>query len=143
MIRGMRNTEEEVRAIMSIWEEANMKAHSFIPKVYWKRNYSLVKETYLPLAVTYVYEEEGKIKGFVSILAKKYIGALFVANECQNQGIGKKLLNYVAKEHGPLTLSVFKKNERALKFYLNNGCQLGELDINEDTLEEEYTLYLS
>ncbi len=140
MIRKMRNTEEEIQAVMNIWQEATIKAHPFIPEDYWKKNYSLVKETCLPLSITYVYEEEKRVKGFISILAKKYVGALFVGNDYQNQGIGKQLLEYVGKLHHPLTLSVYKKNERALQFYLNNGFQLGELDKNEDTGEEEYTL---
>ena len=54
MIRKME--EKDISAVMQIWLETNIKAHSFIEKAYWTSNYEMVKQI-LPEAEVYVYEE--------------------------------------------------------------------------------------
>lgn len=39
------------------------------------------------MSKTYVYEENEKIKGFISMINEEFIGALFVGVEYQNQGL--------------------------------------------------------
>lgn len=80
--------EEQIDAVMEIWLSANIQAHDFINKSYWLSNYQKVKEEFLPVSETYVFVQEGQVRGFISILNGDYIGGLFVAPFCQRQGIG-------------------------------------------------------
>ncbi|MGL6104640.1 hypothetical protein [Romboutsia sp.] len=65
MIRQIEN--KDIDKVMEIWLESTIKAHDFIPKKYWEDNYNTVKDVYIPMADTYVYEDNEGIKGFISI----------------------------------------------------------------------------
>ena len=124
MIRKFK--EEDTVKVMTIWTKGNFKAHPFIEKDYWLENFNKVKEEYLYKSETYVYIENDEIKGFISILGDEYIGALFVRNDCQREGIGKRLLNYVKEKNNKLTLNVYEKNVDATLFYLAIKVQIDE-----------------
>lgn len=51
---------------MQIWKNENIKAHEFISKEYWQRNYNYVKYI-LPNSDIYVYVIKGKIVGFIGL----------------------------------------------------------------------------
>lgn len=36
--------KDDINAIMKIWENENIRTHSFIAKEYWKNNYEYVKD---------------------------------------------------------------------------------------------------
>ena len=78
MIRDMKS--EEIKEVSQIWLSANLEAHDFIPASYWKGNLDLVREE-LPLAKVRVYEEEGKILGFLGRNGEEIEG-IFVRKEC-------------------------------------------------------------
>lgn len=115
MIRKLR--ENDLAAVIEIWLDSNIKAHYFIPKEYWISNYPAVKEM-LPQAEVYVYEEEDtqQIIGFIG-LTENYIAGIFVQENAQSRGIGKRLLNYVKEIKTNLSLNVYQKNVRAISFY--------------------------
>jgi ribosomal protein S18 acetylase RimI-like enzyme len=89
----------------------------------------------------YVYEDETKIKGFISLLHYRsvyhkkgttQINELIVGKEYRKNGIGKELLEYAikrAKENGmdEIEIGVMKENTKAIEFYKRNG-------INEEYL---------
>lgn len=131
MIRKMK--EEYTTKVMTIWTKGNFYAHPFIERDYWISNYNKVKEEYLKQAETYVYEENGEIKGFISILNNTYIGALFVTKDFLRQGIGKRLLNYCKERKEKLTLQVYEKNVDATLFYLAMGFKNIRIQIDEST----------
>ena len=133
MIHIRLSEECDINIIMEIWLESTIRAHSFIEKNYWVNNYDLVKTKYIPYSKTYVYEEGNKIKGFISIIENNFIGALFVDNNSQGNGIGKKLLDFAKKEYKSLSLAVYKENEKALKFYLREGFSIVKEQVNEDS----------
>jgi putative acetyltransferase len=62
MIRKFR--ENDLPSIMQIWFDSNVEVHSFIPEKYWMDNFEMVKDI-LPQAEIYVYENLGKISGFI------------------------------------------------------------------------------
>lgn len=126
--------------IMEIWLSVNLHAQSFIPDSYWKENYSVVEREYLPVSMNYVYEENGKIKGFISIMQGYFIGALFVANGCRSQGVGRALLTYCQKNRNKLMLGVYAQNESALRFYRSCGFEVISKQITTDVNELEYTM---
>ena len=133
MIHIRLSEECDINIIMEIWLESTIRAHSFIEKNYWVNNYDLVKTKYIPYSKTYVYEEGNKIKGFISIIENNFIGALFVDNNSQGNGIGKKLLDFAKEEYKSLSLAVYKENEKALKFYLREGFSIVKEQVNEDS----------
>ena len=109
--------ENDLFAVMQIWLDANIKAHSFIPQKYWTDNYAVVKDI-LPQAEIYVYEDDNtsQIGGFIG-LTDNYIEGIFVREAIQSKGIGKQLLNYAKEIKSSLRLNVYQKNTRAITFY--------------------------
>lgn len=138
MIRKLDN--KDVNRIMEIWLESTIKAHSFIEKEYWQSNYNTVKDVYIPIAETYVYEENDVIKGFISIIDKEFIGALFVDNDYQGLGVGSKLINFVLNKYDTLSLAVYKENLKSVRFYKKMGFEILSEEINEDSKHPEYIM---
>lgn len=138
MIRKFRG-EDTIR-VMTIWTKGNFKAHDFIEKDYWLLNFNRVKDEYLMKSETYVYIKNDEIKGFISVLDKGYIGAIFVSLDSQRQGIGRKLINYVKDKYDKLTLNVYEKNIDAILFYVALGFVNTKIQVDEDTGEKEYVM---
>ncbi|MBP9477501.1 MAG: N-acetyltransferase [Sebaldella sp.] len=139
MIRLLKSND--VDAIMDIWLKSTLKAHPFISEEYWKENYVLVKETYIPLSKTYVLEDDSVIKGFISIIDDLFIGALFVDINSQGSGIGARLIEFSKKRHEMLNLTVYKENRKAVSFYEKMGFTVEIEQINEDSDKEELRMY--
>lgn len=138
MIREIEN--KDIDRIMAIWLESTIKAHNFISEEYWKNNYNTVKDVYIPIAETFVYEDKEDIKGFISIIDNKFIGALFVGTKYQRSGIGKELINYAIDRYKKLNLSVYKDNEKSVVFYINRGFEIVKEQVNEDSGYNEYIM---
>lgn len=117
--------------------ERKQKAHDFVAADFWDKKFNEVRDVYLPQAETFVFEDKHKIKGFVSVLADSFIGALFVDNNFQRQNTGTKLLNYVRQKRPFLTLSVYAKNINAVNFYQKNGFKIVAERKDSQTNENE------
>ncbi|MDH6354567.1 putative acetyltransferase [Dysgonomonas sp. PH5-45] len=127
----------DVEAVMDIWLRTNVSAHFFIPESYWVNNFEEVKNEYLPGATSYVYEEEGTVKAFVSIVDDYFIGALFVGEEYQRLGVGNELINYCKEIYSRLDVTVYAENANAVKFYEKEGFRIIERRPDFDTKREE------
>ncbi|WP_317312166.1 N-acetyltransferase [Clostridium thermobutyricum] len=138
MIRKLRN--EDIEKVMKIWKDSTSKAHDFISKEYWENNYDVVKNTYIPMSETFIYEIENKIEGFISVINNEFIGALFVDINCQGLGVGSELINYVVKEYNKLSLAVYKENKNAVEFYISKGFKIIKEQIDEETGAVEYIM---
>lgn len=136
MIRHFR--AEDINNIMQLWLDTNIQSHSFINRKYWQDNFVAVKEAILQ-ATVYVCEQDGQIQAFIG-LSGNYIAGLFVSKDFQSKGIGKLLLDYSKSKYNELTLHVYKKNDRALKFYLREKFSISESSIDENTGETELTM---
>lgn len=136
MIRKLK--KDDISKVMKIWLDTNVKAHKFISENYWKDNFEAVKEM-LPQSELYVYEDDNKneILGFIGI-NNNYIEGIFVSAEIQSRGIGRHLLAYVKDIREYLTLSVYQKNERAIKFYQRENFMAQSESVDENTGEKEY-----
>jgi putative acetyltransferase len=126
---------DEIGRVMKIWLEANIKAHDFIDENYWHKNYEPVKGM-LPDAQVFVYEDNGMILGFVGLI-DNYIAGIFVDTDSQSKGIGKVLLDFVKEMYSNLSLQVYKKNTRAVKFYLREGFYNSGEQVDVNTGETE------
>ena len=125
--------------IMRIWIEENTKAHDFISKDYWEKNYDYVKKV-LPDATVFVYEDNDEIKGFIGIVENSYIAGLFVSYKYQSNGIGEELLKRCKQEYSILKLNVYAKNIKAVNFYKKHGFKIEQEKENIDTKEVEYSM---
>ena len=141
MIRNM--TSEDIDRVMEIWLSATIKTHSFISEEYWQRNLAVVRDTYLPQSNTILWEENGQIAGFVSLLDKTYIGGIFVDPKLQGKGIGSALMLTLQQIWPILSLRVYAKNLRAVQFYRRHGFKILMSEIDKNTGEEELLMYWS
>ncbi|WP_125154920.1 N-acetyltransferase [Clostridium rectalis] len=130
----------EVEEVMTIWLKTNIIAHNFIEKDYWIKNYKIVKEEYLQISETFIYKEDGIIKGFISVIDNLFIGALFVLNEYHRKGVGRKLLKYCQDLYYNLELTVYLKNTSSVNFYKHCGFIVEEEKENEDSGFMEYVM---
>ena len=138
MIRKLEN--KDINIIMDIWLKSTIKAHNFIDENYWRKNYNNVKNIYIPISDTFVYEYNGRIKGFISIINNDFIGALFVDVNSQGMGIGSKLIDYAINIYENLSLSVYKDNENAFDFYKNKNFKILSEEVNKETKFLEYIM---
>ena len=136
MIRKLQKTD--IMKVADIWLDTNIKAHNFIPAKYWESYYEPVKEMLLQAEV-YVYENNGEIQGFIG-LNGEYVEGIFVCDKLQSQGIGKLLLDFVNESRTELSLHVYQKNIRAIRFYQREGFEIQSEGMDEDTGEKDYVM---
>lgn len=129
---------DDLPRLLEIWLESNLQAHPFVPPRYWRDHLSMVGEL-LPQALLYLWEEQGRVLGFAG-LTGGYLAGIFVDAAARSRGIGSRLLDRAKADHRQLTLRVYRKNRRAVDFYLRNGFALLEEGRDPDTGEEELLL---
>lgn len=128
----------DLDTIMDIWLNENISAHSFVPMDYWQNNYDDVRSD-IQNAEVYVYEADGKVRGFIGVL-DYYIAGLFIEEKYHFQGIGSALLSYVKSLKEKLTLGVYEENKNAVNFYYKHGFTLQEKRLEPDTNHIEYEM---
>lgn len=136
MIRTFK--ESDINAVAEIWLDSNIEAHSFITAAYWQKHFEAVKGMLLQSEI-YVYEEAGRIKGFIG-LESNYIAGIFVCAEARSKGIGKQLMNYVKERKSELSLRVYQKNTQAIRFYKREDFGIVREGTDENTNEAEYEM---
>ena len=129
---------DDLDRVMQIWLESNLQAHDFIPEAYWRGQYGNVRQM-IPAAEVYVCEVRRQIVGFIG-LVDKYIAGLFVDSAFRSRGVGKRLLDCAKALKPSLTLNVYKKNIRAVRFYQREGFVIEREDRDEDTMEKDYLM---
>lgn len=136
MIRQFQKSD--IDRVMQLWLESNITTHNFIPEKYWESNFETVRGQILQAEV-YVCEIGEAIQGFVGV-SESYVAGIFVDEKYRSQGIGKELLDYIKVHNNSLTLSVYQKNGRAVRFYLREGFSIASSGIDEENTEAEYTM---
>lgn len=129
---------EDTKRVMQIWLEANIETHNFISGDYWLSHYQSVQKQLLQADI-YVYEQGDEIQGFVG-MTDDYLAGIFVDKKYRSAGIGKSLLDCVRKNYPAFSLNVYRKNQRAVDFYLREGLSVAAEGIDEDTAQAEYTM---
>lgn len=132
--------EYDIDALMKIWLDTNIQAHNFISSDYWRSNYDMVRKI-LPYAEIYVYQDDSakQIIGFIG-LNGNYIEGVFVKETMQSKGIGKMLLDYVKNFKTTLTLSVYQKNKKAIRFYRREKFSIQSENVDDNTEEKEFIM---
>ena len=137
MIRKFKETDMD--QIIKIWLEASIKSHNFISKEYWESKVSDMRKIYLPMGETYVFDEKGIIKGFVSLCGNT-LAAIFVSPNTQGRGIGKQLMDKAKNVRQSLNLNVYKGNQKSVDFYRKCGFTIKKEQIDEHTGYPEFVM---
>lgn len=128
----------DLPSVLDIWLQTNLEVHSFISPHYWQNNVDYMKQV-LPQAEVFVYEDKNKIMGFVG-LEKDYIAGIFVSKEFRSQGIGKQILDFIKSTHPTLSLSVYAKNQKAIRFYQRESFRIIDEGMDKENQEAEFRM---
>ncbi len=125
--------------VLDVWYRASLIAHPFLAAEFLEQERRLIAEEYLPQSETAVYELDGRVVGFVSMVGDE-VGGIFVEPGLHRQGIGRALLDHVFESRTVMELGVFEKNEAARSFYLAYGFEVVGRRVEGDTGEPELRL---
>jgi putative acetyltransferase len=114
---------KDLEGVLRIWEDASRVGHRFLPESFIASEREAVRDTYLPMASTWVHEENGEVTGFISLIDDE-VGALFVDPKSHRRGIGRALLELAMDRHPRLDVEVFEPNTGARTFYETCGFVL-------------------
>ncbi|MEC6906613.1 N-acetyltransferase [Photobacterium piscicola] len=135
-------TSQDINAVLNIWLTSSIKAHDFVAAEFWESQVSNMRNVYIPISKTYVFELESKVVGFYS-LYENMLAAIFILPECQGKGIGKQLIAHAKDQCPSLTLNVYTENVASYQFYLSQGFTIASEQICEHTGHMEYTMILN
>lgn len=116
-------TPRDLARVLQIWEAASRTGHPFLSDSFIAAERDKVRDVYLPMAATWVYEENDSAVGFISLIENE-VGALFVEPQSHRRGIGGALMQFAIARHPALVLEVFKENASARTFYERCGFVL-------------------
>lgn len=127
---------------MIAWESASRIAHPFLTDEFQKQERHNIPNVYMPVAETWVIEQDGQVIGFVALIGNE-VGGLFVNTEFHGTGAGRALMDKAVELRGDLEVEVFKANKIGRKFYDKYGFDLVNEAIHEPTGNEILRLRLS
>lgn len=130
MIRPYR--AEDKAGVLSVWSAASAVGHPFLGSDFLARERFEIAHTHLPTADTWVWEADGRVVGFISLLGSD-VGAVFVDPDHHGIGIGRALIDHAGELRGDLSVEVFELNEGARSFYAKCGFVLKERGTHEET----------
>ncbi|MBI5589039.1 MAG: GNAT family N-acetyltransferase [Deltaproteobacteria bacterium] len=130
MIRAFESSD--MNDVLNIWLEASIGAHGFVGKEFWESRIDDMREIYIPDSDTYVFSENGTVKGFFSLHTDS-LAAMFVSPGAQGKGIGQQLMNKAKWLRRKLNLSVYCENEKSIQFYRKCGFKPVKERANEHT----------
>ncbi|MCB2076580.1 MAG: GNAT family N-acetyltransferase [Novosphingobium sp.] len=118
MIRNF--VPRDTEALVAIWQQASLLAHPFLDDQFFAQEASNMREIYLPNAATWVATDHDCPIGFIAMIGTE-IGGLFLLPAFHGRGIGRAMVDHVARELGKLQVEVFEKNALGRRFYHSYG----------------------
>jgi putative acetyltransferase len=139
MIRSF--ADRDVEDLLDVWHRASLIAHPFLTEGFLQRERVEIVERWLPTAETTVFESDGRVVGFLSLIGNE-VGAIFVDPDCHGRGFGQALMDHARDRRPHLELSVFEANEIGRRFYDAYGFRIIERRIEETSGQPELRLRL-
>ena len=133
MIR--KHQESDLEDILNIWYQSSTLAHPFLDDAFVEKVKNDMREIYIPGSETWVYEDKGKIIGFIAMLGNE-IGGLFVLPDHHSKGVGQELVKFIREFHDELEVEVFKLNIIGRAFYDKYGFTKIKEFLHEDSQHE-------
>lgn len=118
MIRAFEPADED--DLIRVWLASTIVGQSFLPEEYWWDMEPVIRGDLLPIAETWVIEDQGEMVAFLSML-DTLIGGLFTHPDHQGRGHGRALVEHARDRHDPVFVEVFEANEKATRFYRRCG----------------------
>lgn len=115
----------DLSGALDVWLAANRNGHPKYTERHLALELSRVRDVYLPAAETTVALRSGRIVGFMALLGHQLAG-LFVAPDCQKQGLGRMFVEHAIARTGDLELDVFADNRPARQLYDSFGFALAD-----------------
>lgn len=128
MIRPYKKSDED--EVADVWYQASLIAHSFLSEEFLISERQMLSERWLPMSETIVYEADGRVVGFLSLVGNE-VGAIFVDPNHQRQGVGRALMDAAHEARPFLELEVFEANSGGRQFYEAYGFRLVGRHTNE------------
>jgi putative acetyltransferase len=73
--------------VIRVWIASTIPGQSFLPEEHWRAMEPAIREDLMPIAETWVVEEDGELVAFMSLL-DDLIGGLFTHPDHQGKGHG-------------------------------------------------------
>jgi putative acetyltransferase len=108
--------------LLDVWARASAVAHPFLSREFLDQERQSIRDVHLVNAETWVYEADGRLVGFVSLLGNE-VGALFVEPAVHRSGIGRALIRHARTLRGALEVEVFERNLIGRAFYEKVGFE--------------------
>jgi len=122
----------DVEAVLRVWARASAVGHPFLGQDFLERERRKIPDVYLPEAETWVWEADGHVVGFLSLLGNE-VGGLFVDPGRHRSGIGRALIDRARALRGAIEVEVFERNLVARAFYEALGFELVQRTIHDPT----------
>jgi putative acetyltransferase len=114
MIREYR--PEDQAEVLTVWASASAVGHPFLTAEFLAIERQNIADVYLSSAETWVWEADGRVAGFVALVANE-VGGLFVDPMLHGRGIGRALVDHARGLRGELEVEVFEENAVGRAFY--------------------------
>lgn len=124
--------DRDLDDLLDAWASASEFAHPFLTQDFLALERENIPNLYLPNAETWVFEDEGRVVGFVALLGNE-VGAIFVHPSHQRRGVGQQLMDKARELRGELIVEVFKANTIGRAFYAKYGFEIVAEKIHEQT----------
>jgi putative acetyltransferase len=132
-------TTTDYPELADIYHDASLMAHPFIDPEFIHKGRYRVRDEYLPLNKSYLYEKNGEILGFIST-TNDHINGLFVKVDFQRQNIGSTLIHHLKERHKQLELYCFVDNYQAQRFYYYHDFEVIHEQSNKVLPFDEYLM---
>ena len=132
---------DDLAELLDVWYDASQIAHPFLTRDFLDRERRNVIQEYLPIAKTWVFEEEGRVVGFIALIGNE-VGGIFVTPGRHGQGIGRALMDHARASRNHLDVEVFEANEIGRAFYDAYGFEVVGTGVHEETREPVLRLRL-
>lgn len=134
-------TPADLKDLLDVWYRASLIAHPFLTEDFLATERRQIAEHWLLTAETMVYESDGRVVGFLSLIGND-VGAIFVDPDDQGHGIGRALMDRARDSRPYLELEVFEANAIGRRFYDAYGFTLVDRHIHEASRQPELRLRL-
>lgn len=106
--------------IMEIWASSVKATHDFLAEEDFNYFKEVIPRDYLPHLEVYLITENNETTGFASV-AEDTLEMLFIHDDFQGKGYGKKLYEFMKNQTGFTKLDVNEQNPQAIGFYEKMG----------------------
>jgi len=124
--------DQDLEDLLAAWAAASEIAHPFLSEEFLASERENIPNLYLPNAETWVFEDDGKVVGFIALIGNE-VGAIFVHPSQQRKGVGQSLMDKAKELRGELEVEVFVKNAIGRAFYTKYGFEPLEEKVHDLT----------